>query len=163
MHGIEPHATWTGINDPTVNLEHQRKLCAGDGVLMPCPGSVDGCPRRFRVAERLIAIGSSFRRSEVVVRGKNYGGLSQRLILDAQTDFVARQLVRTSVISPNRNAPVERLWKEMRYHDVFLAGVLNGTELNRAAAALDKVGGQVNGARLRCHSPKRIQREGLEG
>src|SRR6266536_6166840 len=100
MHGIEPHATWTGINDPTVNLEHQRKLCAGDGVLMPCLGSVDGCPRRFRVAERLIAIGSAFRRSHVVVRGKNSGSLSERLILNAQTEFVASQLICAAVVSP---------------------------------------------------------------
>ena len=51
----------------------------------------------------------------------------------------------------------------MRYPDVFLSGVLGRTELNRAAAALDKVGGQVNGARLRCHGPERIQRGGFEG
>src|SRR5439155_23921498 len=89
-------------------------------------------------------------------------GLPERPILNAQTEFVAGQLVRAGVINPNRDAPVERLWKEMRYPDVFLPGVLSGTELNRAAAAQDTVGGQVNGARLRCHCPKRIQRGGFE-
>src|SRR5437667_3048997 len=129
---------------------------------MPCLGTEDGRPRRFPVAERLIAIGSSFHRSEVVVRGEKFSGLSERLILNAQTEFVAGQLVRAGVINPNRNAPIKRLGKVMRQPDVFLPGVLSGTELNRAATAQDKVGGQVNGARLRCHCPKRIQRGGLE-
>src|SRR5437870_12700291 len=50
----------------------------------------------------------------------------------------------------------------MRHLDIFLAGVLSGAELNRAAAAQDTVGGQVNGARLRCHCPKRIERRCFE-
>src|SRR6266496_174865 len=150
------------MNDPTVDLEHQRKLCAGDGVLMPCLGSVDGCPRRFRVAERLIAIGSTFRRSHVVVRGKNSGALSEPLILNAQTDFVACQLVRAVVENPDRDAPIECLRKGMRYPDVFLSGVLGRTELNRADAAQGTVGGHVDGTRLRCHGPKPIQRGGFE-
>src|SRR6266536_6297606 len=112
---------------------------------MPCLGSVDGCPRRFRVAERLIAIGSAFRRSHVVVRGKNSGGLSERLVLDSQTDFVAGQLVCAVVVNPNRDAPIECLRKGMRQPDVFLPDVLGGTELNRAAATQDAVGGHVNG------------------
>ncbi len=50
----------------------------------------------------------------------------------------------------------------MRQPDVFLPGILSGTELNRAATAQDKVGGQVNGTRLRRHGPKRIQRGGFK-
>src|SRR6266511_4011953 len=130
---------------------------------MPCRGSVDGRPRRFRVAERLIAIRSSFHRSEVVIRGEKSRSLSERLILNAQTEFIPGQLVRAGVINPNRNAPIESLRKEMRHFDVFLPRVLSRTELNRATSTQRTVGGHVNGARLGRHGPKRIQRGGFEG